>query len=56
MAGGGLRVGGWGLMVASGVASAYVGIWLREQRVKEEKKEFGIGLVTRGKGFEPQRR
>ena len=24
---GGLRVGGWGLMVASGVASAYVGIW-----------------------------
>jgi len=34
-----LRVGGWGLMVAS----AYVGIWLREQREKEEKKEFGIG-------------
>ena len=25
------------------------GVWLREQREKEEKKEFGIGLVGRGR-------
>ena len=25
------------------------GVWLREQREKEEKKEFGIGLVVRGR-------
>ena len=25
------------------------GIWLIEQREKEEKKEFGIGLVMRGR-------
>ena len=25
------------------------GIWLREQREKEEKKEFGIGVVVRGR-------
>ena len=27
------------------------GVWLIEQREKEEKKEFGIGLVVRGEGF-----
>ena len=44
-------VASWELRVRGGefgVASAYVGIWLREQRVKEEKKKFGIGLVVRG--------
>ena len=25
------------------------GVWLREQREKEEIKEFGIGLVVRGR-------
>ena len=25
------------------------GVWLREQREKEEKKELGIGLVLRGR-------
>ena len=38
------------------------GIWLIEQREKEEKKEFGIGLVVRGqrvlnhKGAKTQKR
>ena len=34
--------------VGSGLtASGHAGIWLREQREKEEKKEFAIGLVVR---------
>ena len=38
--------------VGSGLtAGGHGGVWLREQKEKEEIKEFGIGLVVRGKGF-----
>ena len=30
-------------------ASGHGGVWLKEQREKKEKKEFGIGLVVRGR-------
>ena len=41
---------GIGGRVGSGLtASGHGGVWLREQRVKEEKKEFAIGLVGRGR-------
>ena len=44
----GVANGGW--RVGNGLtASGHAGVWLREQREKEEKKELGIGLVVRGR-------